>query len=188
MRTNYFFDKSIKNVIFLTLIIPAVLQLTIINFVEKANNEIIYYLLFVVFGLLYLPYFSWLYNSINFLYKVKSKFFKLKIRNFNICLIINFLVVLNFVFYISYLMGFVINGGKPNIKIFLIIGIIQMVGIIAFNYSVYFVCKLILTYELKKEVNFIDIVGNIITMAFPPITIWKIQNKIQDIQNLKKKL
>lgn len=179
---NYFLKQSAKKNIFLILIIPIIIQFVLINLVQSISDERLYYLTFLFFWLLYLPYFYWLCIAVNFLHGFSNKYFKLKFTNFKISLVINIISVFNFVFFIAYMFSFVFNGGRPSDVIFLCVALIQIVGVLSFAYTAYFVSKLILTIELNKNIYFSDIVGSLINFSFPPITLWIIQNKIKKIQ------
>jgi hypothetical protein len=181
MDTNYFLKQSVKKTIFLILIVPIIIQLILINLAQSVMDIRLYYATFVFFWILYLPYFYWLSIAVNFLY-TNSNHFKLKLNNFKVSLVINVVIVLNFVFFIAYIFNFVFNGGEPNDIVFLFVGLIQFVGVLSFSYTSYFVSKLILTIELKRNVYFSDIVGNLVAFSFPPLAIWIIQNKIKKMQ------
>lgn len=178
MNTNYFLKQSARKTILLIFIIPAIIQLVIINLAQSVSDVRLYYLIFAFFGLLYLPYFYWLNIMVNFLHPHSSRF-KLKLNDLKIGLIINIIVVFNFVFFIAYMFSFVFNGGEPSDYIFLCVGLIQFVGVLSYSYTSYFVSKLIATIELKKNVHFTDIVGNLVAFSFPPLAIWIIQNKVK---------
>ena len=75
--------------------------------------------------------------------------------------------------------SFVFKGGEPNDVMFLCFGLIQFVGIISFSYTSYFVSNLIATIELKRNVYFSEIVGNIAAFSFPPLALWIIHNKVK---------
>lgn len=181
MNTNYFLKQSAKKNIFLILIIPIIIQLVLINLVQWVSDVRLYYVAFVFFGVLYLPYFYWLNIAVNFLY-AHSNYFKLKLNNFKVSLVINVIMVFNFVFFIAYMFSFIFKGGEPNDVIILCFGLIQFVGIISFTYTSYFVSKLIATIELKRNVYFSDIVGNLVTFSFPPLALWIIHNKVKKVQ------
>lgn len=110
-----------------------------------------------------------------------NKFFKLKLNNFKICLLINIVVVFNFVFFTAYSFRLVFNGVVPSDEIFLFVGLIQFLGVLSFSYSGYFISKLILTIELKRKVYFNEIVGNLVTFIFPPIALFTIHKRIKRI-------
>ncbi len=183
MKTNYFLKQSAKTNIFLILIIPIIIQLVLINLVQSVSDIKLYYLIFVFFGILYLPYFYWLNIAVNFLY-ARSNYFKLNLKTFKLSLLINVIMVFNFVFFIAYMFSFVFKGGEPNDVMFLCMSLIQFVGIISFSYTSYFVSKLIASIELKRNVNFNDVVGNLVAFSFPPLALWIIHNKVKTIQNL----
>lgn len=182
MNTNYFLKQSTKKIIFLILIIPIVIQFVLINLVQVIINERLYYLTFLFFWLLYLPYFYWLNIAVNFLYTHPNKYFKLKLNYFKISLVVNIIAMFNFVYFIAYIFSFVFNGGQPNIDIILYMLSIQFVGVVSFFYNSYFVCKLIATIELKRNVYFNDILSNLVTFSFPPLALWIIQNKVKRMQ------
>ena len=145
MGTNYFLKQSTKKVIFLVFIIPIIVQLVIINFAQMIVDEMLYYILFIFFWLMYLPFFYWLNIAVSFLYAQPNKYFKIDLKVFKISLFINSLIILNFVFFTAYIFSFLFKGGKPNTGIFLYVLFIQCIGIVSFIYSSYFVCKLIST-------------------------------------------
>jgi hypothetical protein len=182
MDINYFLKQSGKKVVFLIFIIPTIIQLILINIIQMIVDEMLYYLLFLFFGLLYLPYFYWLNITVNFLYSHSNKYVKLKIKNFKISLMINIIIIFNFVFFVAYLFSFVFNGGTPDMKIILYIVLIQFFGVASFAYNSYFVCKLISTIELNRKVGFSDIAGSFVTLLIPPLAVWIIHNKIKKMK------
>ena len=95
---------------------------------------------------------------------------------------INIIAIFNFVFFVAYIFKFVSQGGKPDTNIITYMLLIQFIGVISFFYNSYFVCKLIATIELKRNVNFIDFAGNLVAFAFPPIALWIIQKKVKTLQ------
>lgn len=181
MKTNYFLKQSTKKVIFMVFIIPIILQLVIINFVQMVVDEMLYYILFILFWLMYLPYFYWLNITVSFLYAQPNKYFNIDLKIFKISLLINSLIILNFVFFTAYIFSFLFKGGKPNTEIFLYVLFVQCIGIMSFIYSTYFVCKLISTIELKRKIYFTDVIGNLVTLLIPPIAVWIIHNKVKEI-------
>ncbi|UOK42151.1 MULTISPECIES: hypothetical protein [Flavobacterium] len=188
MNSNYFLKQNAKKVIFLILIIPIIIQLFLINIIQVIHNgsEIIYYLSFLLFGLLYLPYLYWLYSIVNFFFTNSNKFVELKLNNFKICLAINVLVVFNFVLFVAYIFSFVfLKSGLPNTDIILCFGFMQFVGVVSFVYTGYFVSKLITTIELNRKIYFSDIVGNFIILSIPPLAIWIIHNKAKKLAERK---
>lgn len=183
MEINYFLKQGVKKIILLILVIPIIIQFVLINVVQWINDELLYYLTFVLIWLFYLPYFYWLNVTIKSLYAHSNKYFNLKLKRFNISLIINCVVLLNFVFFVAYIFSFVfLKEGKPNVGLFPYIGLIQLVGIVSFFYNGYFVSKLIATIELKRNVHFTDIAGNLIIFTFPPLAVWFIYNKIKKME------
>jgi hypothetical protein len=182
MKLNYLLKQSTKKIFFLILIIPILFQLVLINLVQVANDEKIYYLIFVFFWMLYLPYFYWLNISINFIYLNSNKFFNLKLINFKITLFINIITSLNFVLFVAYIFSFVFNGGRPDTDVIQFIIFIQFIGVFSFFYNNYFVFKLLASTELKRKTNFSDFSGILFIYSFPPLTVWIIQNKIKKIQ------
>ncbi|WP_195760065.1 hypothetical protein [Flavobacterium sp. LC2016-23] len=186
MNINFLLKQSTKKVFIFILIIPIIIQFFLINLVQSFSCERLYYLIFAFFAFLYLPYFYWLNIVVNFLYSYSNKYFNLKLFTFKLCLVVNIIVVFNFVFFIAYIFSFVFKGGEPNDDIFLYVGLIQFVGVLSFSYCGYFVSKLISTIELKKTVCFNDIAGNLVTFSFPPVALWIIHNKIKKIQVTEK--
>jgi len=186
MNINFLLRQSAKKAFIFIIIIPIIIQFFLINLVQSFCYERLYYLIFTFFAFLYLPYFYWLNIVVNFLYSHSNKYFNLKLFTFKLCLVINIIVVFNFVFFIAYIFSFVFNGGEPNDDIFLYVGLIQFVGVLSFSYSGYFVSKLISTIELKKTVYFNDIAGNLVTFSFPPVALWIIHNKVKKIQVIDK--
>lgn len=185
MNTNYFLKQSTKKTLLLILVIPIIIQFILINIAKSIIDERLYYLTFIIFWSLYLPYFYWLNNAINFLHSHSNEHLRLKIINFKISLVINIIATFNFVLFAAYVFSFVFNvnkSGKPDTNIILCMALIQIVGVISFFYSNYFSCKLISTIELKRKVSFSEIVGNIISFSFPPITLWIINDKLKKIQ------
>jgi len=181
MNTNYLLKQSTTKNFIIILLIPIIIQFALINLVQSISDEILYYLIFALFGLLYLPYFYWLNIVVNFLINHSNKYFKLKLNNFKVSLIINIIVVFNFVFFAAYSFSLVFKGGEPSDDIFLCVGLIQFIGVLSFTYTSYFISKLILTIEFRKNVYFSDIVGNLVTFSFPPIALWTIHKKIKRI-------
>lgn len=186
MKVNYFIKQSAKKNLFLIFIIPITIQLILINIIQSVSNIWLYYLTFIFFGILYLPYFYWLSIIVNFLH-IHSRYYKLKINNFKVSLIINVIMVFNFVLFIAYIFSFVINGGEPSNVIFVCVGLIQFIGIISFSYTNYLLSKLIATIELNRNVYFNDIIGNLVAFSFPPLAMWIIQNKIKRMQSSENK-
>ncbi len=186
MKTYYFIKFSTKKIFFLILIIPVIIQLLLINIVQSIENNLLYYLTFVIFWMLYLPFFYWLNNSITFLYNHSSKYLNLKLINFKFSLLINIIITLNFVFFVAYIFSFFHKGSTPNTVIITLFIAIQFIGIFAFMYSSYFVCKVIKTIELKNKVFLNDILPIFLYYSFPPITIWVIHNKIKEFHHLEK--
>lgn len=182
MKTHYFLKQSTKKVIFLILIIPIIVLLLLINLVQLIFDEkLLYYIMFVFFWLLYLPYFYWLNVTVTFLYNHSNKNFKLKLTDFKISLVINIITILNFVFFIAYIFSF-FDGGEPNIDIVSCMILIQFIAVISFIYNSYFICKLIATIELNRKVSFSDFSNNFVAFSFPPIAIYSIHNKVKQIQ------
>lgn len=181
MNTNYFLKQSTKKNILLIFIIPILVQLVLINLAQSIGDLWLYYLLFVFFTLLYLPYFYWLKVAVNFLF-FNSNTFRLTLNKFKVSLVINVIMMFNFVFFIAYMFRFVFSGGEPNDLIFLCVGLIQFVGISSFSYTNYFVSKLLATIDLKRNVGFSDIVGNFVAFSFPPFAVWVIHKKIKSMQ------
>lgn len=182
MSTNFILKQTtISNFIFI-LIIPIVIQFVLINSVQSLSSEILFYLTFIFFGVLYMPYFYWLNTVVCFLHKHSNEYFTLKLKTFKTSLGINIIVVFNFVFFIAYVFSFVFKGGEPNDIVFLYVGLIQFIGILSFSYTSYFVSKLIQTIEFKRTIYFSDIIGNLALYAFPPTALWIIHNKIKRIQ------
>ena len=182
MNTNYLLKQSTKKNFIIILLIPITIQFSLINLVQSVSDERLYYLIFTLFGLLFLPYFYWINIVVNFLINHSNKYFKLKLNNFKVSLIINIIVVFNFVFFAAYSLSLVFKGGEPSDDIFLCVGLIQFIGVLSFSYTSYFISKLILTIESKREVYFSDIVGNLAVYSFPPIALWTIHKKIKRIQ------
>ncbi|MBZ4042638.1 hypothetical protein [Flavobacterium hibisci] len=182
MRTNYFLKQSAKKVIFLIIIIPILIQLILINLAQVIFDKmLLYYIIFVFFWMLYLPYFYWLNISVTFLYNHSNEHFNLKLTNFKISLLVNVITILNFVFFVAYIFSF-LNGGRPNIDFVSFMILIQFVAIVSFIYNSYFICKLISTIELNRKVSFRDFNSNFVAFSFPPLAISIIQNKIKKMQ------
>lgn len=181
MNADYFLKQTAKKVIFYIFIIPIIIQLILINTVQAIHNETLYYILFLFFGLLYLPYFYWLNTIINYLFVNSNKYVILKIKNFRISLVINIIAVFNFVFFVAYIFNFFFRGGMPNTEIILCMVSIQFIGVVSFAYNAYFVSKLIAIIELKREVYFSDISATFITLSIPPIAVWVIHNRAKKI-------
>lgn len=182
MKVDIFLKLKPIKVIFFTLFIPVVLQLFIINFFMKFfDSDFIYYFLFGIFYMLYVPYFYWLNSITNSLYSLQNHFFNLKMKYFKITLFVNMLVILNFVFFVAYTFKFVYENGEPNHSLFVYIFISQIIGIVSFAMNSYFVSKLIVTLELNRKVKLSDFLGNFIVLSIPPIAIWLIQNKARKI-------
>lgn len=183
MKTNYFLKQSAKKVIFLIIIIPILIQLVLINLAQLIFDKMfLYYIIFIFFWMLYLPYFYWLNISVTFLYNHSNEHFKLKLTNFKISLLVNIITILNFVFFVAYIFSF-LNGGRPNIDFVSFMISIQFLAVLSFIYNSYFICKLISTIELNRKVNFRDFNNNFIGFTFPPFAISIIQNKIRKMQN-----
>ncbi len=182
MNANYLLKQSSTKNFIIILLIPIIVQFALINLVQSVSDERLYYLIFALFGLLFLPYFYWLNIVVNFLINHSNKYFKLKLKNFKVSLIINIIVVFNFVFFAAYSFNLVFKGSEPSDEIFLYVGLIQFIGVLSFSYTSYFISKLILTIELKRNVCFSDIIGNLAVFSFPPIALWTIHKKINGIQ------
>lgn len=153
----------------------------LINLVQLVSNGKLYYSIFLLFWILYLPYFYWLKIAVNFLFYYSNEFFKLKLYFFKISLYINIIGVFNFVFFVAYIFRQVFIGSKLNDNFFLYVAIIQFACVLSFFYSSYFISKLIATIELKRKVNLIDISDYFAKLAFPPLALWIIQTKIKKI-------
>ncbi|WP_166921247.1 hypothetical protein [Flavobacterium poyangense] len=170
------------------LVIPGVVQLIVINLVQLIFDErLLYYIGFVFFWMLYLPYFYWLNVSVTFMYSQSNKYFRSKLANFRISLLINLIVVLNFVFLVAYVLS-QSNGGKPDIDFIGFLISIQFIGIVSFVYNSCFICKLMATIELNRKVSFADFSNNFVAFSFPPLAISIIQNKIKKMQVLESEL
>jgi hypothetical protein len=186
MNKHYFIKQKSRKVVFLLFIIPAILQLVLINIIKSINSELLYYFLFLLFGLLYLPFFYWLSISINYLHENSRKYFNLKLINFKISLLVNILILFNFVFFVAYIFSFIFfKEGSPEISTVVIMAFIQIIGVVFFAYSNYFVGCLLTTLQLNRKVNFNEITSNLIALSIPPFAIWIIQKKVKDIYDSK---
>lgn len=183
MNNNFFLKHSVRRTFFLFIIVPFVIQLVIINLIKIIEAESLYYLIFLIFAILYLPYFLWLNVVVGFLYGRKNKFFNLKLSNFKISLIINVIVVFNFIFFAAYVFSFIFLDNHPNTNILLSMVCIQFIGIPSFIYNLYFINKLIVTTEYKRKVRLNDFAGNFLVLSFPPLALWYLQSKIKKIQD-----
>lgn len=179
MTAKYCLKQSAKKTIFFILIIPIIIQVVLMNLVQLISDEKLYHITFVFFAILYLPYFYWLSIAVNFLYSHSNEHFKLKLNSFKVSLVIDIIVVFNFVFFIAYMFSLVFKGGEPTDDTFLCVGLIQFAGVVSYSYTSYFISKLITTIELKRDVSFSDIIGNLAVFSFPPVALWIIHNKIK---------
>lgn len=184
MSKNYLLNQSVKKIFTIILLLPIIIQLVLINMVQSVSDERVYYFIFAIFALLYLPYFYWLNIVVQFLINHPNKYFNLKLTNFKVSLILNIIVMFNFIFFVAYSFNLVFKGGEPSNEIFLFVGLIQFIGVLSFSYTSYFISKLILTIELKRNVYFNEIISNLVVFSFPPIALWSIHNKIKQIQSL----
>jgi lysylphosphatidylglycerol synthetase-like protein (DUF2156 family) len=182
MNSNYIINLNLIKTIFFIIIIPVIGQLILINILSYTRISALYYIIFLLFAFMYFPYFYWMNSAANFLVEHANKHFKLKIKSFKISLIINIIVLFNFVFFAAYVFSFVFNGGKPNLNIISCMFIFQFFGVFSYFYNSYFLCKLIATIELKRSVNFSDIAGNLALLSFPPLALYIIKSKIIRIQ------
>lgn len=181
MTSNYFLSQTKSKIIFITIIIPIILQLFTINLVELFVDSIIYYCLFIFFYTLYFPYFYWFYNCTKSLYKLSNKNFEFNFNHYKITLIIIMIAILNFVIMIAYMFRFVFKGGKPDPDIFIYIFIIQFSTIIASVYNSYLFSKLLCSLELKREAKFSDYASYFVILAFPPLAVYTFHDKIKRI-------
>jgi hypothetical protein len=181
MKTNFILRQGAKGVIFFVFVVPIIIQLILINIVPNVYDVRMYYLLFFIFGLLYLPYFYWLKNAAFFLHSYSNNYEKMKFARFQISLLINILTVFNFVFFTAYIFSFYFRGGTPNIDIISILIFIQFIGVFSFAYNSYYICKVISTVDLRRKVHFNEIAGKFILFAIPPLAIWILQNKVQGL-------
>jgi hypothetical protein len=183
MNNQFFLKQSPRGIFFLLVLVPCSIQLILINLIEFIANEILYYLTFLFFAMMYLPYFYWLNLTVNFLYNMPNNHLKLKFINFRVSLLINIITLFNFTFFVAYNFRYVFFGGQPNFNIIYFMLSIQFIGIISFIYNAYFINKLIVTLELKRKVELIDYIGNFPLLSFPPVAIWFIQNKIKKFRD-----
>lgn len=182
MYTNFFLNYSGRRIFTFILVIPIIIQFILLHFVQMISREELYYLLFLFFGFLYLPYFYWLNTVVTYLYSYPNKYFKLKLKDFKVSLVIAIIVVFNFVFLIAYMFSIAFKEGEPNNILILCMGLIQFVGFVSCVYLGYFVIKLTLTLELKREINFLNVINNLAFFYFPLIGFWIIHNKLKSIQ------
>jgi hypothetical protein len=188
LEMNYLLKQSAIKVIIITIIIPIIIQFIIIDKILVYNYiKNLHYFLVFIFGLFYLPYLYWFYNSSKFLFSIKNEFFNLKFNTYKISFLYIILILFNFLVFFSYVFSFVLNEkGEPNLNILIILIIIQFTGIFAFIYSSYFISKLIATIELKRKVYFTEITKDMFNLAIPPLAIIYIQNKILKISKKRK--
>lgn len=173
-----------KKNFFLVIILPIVVQLFIINIVKIIRDETLYYTMYVLFWLLYFPYFYWLKNSIHFLYQHSKRQQDFKMRNFKIGILIILLWLLNFVLFVAYVFAFVFNiylEKEPNLDVIMCFAVIGFIGPISSFYTGYFMYRLIKSIDLKEDFNMADFIGNFIFYSFPPLAFWVIEKKIKAI-------
>lgn len=178
MNANYFFNQSTKKNIFIIVIIPILFQLLIVNLVRICyESSILYYLLFFLFWLLFLPFFYWLKIMVTYLYNIPNDYFNFKLKYFKISLFVNAITFLNFVFCLAYIFSFVFKGSKPNIDVVVYFFGFHAFGMIFFIYNGYFISKLFATLELKRKVNYIDTINYKGFLSIRLIAVWSIHKK-----------
>lgn len=182
MKTHCFFKWSSSKVIFIFCVIPLLLQIVMLNFVNKEMEKVHFYFVFFLIWLLCLPYFYWLHTSVKYLYNQVNYFFKMDSVKFNRSLIIIMLAFLNVVVFVAYIFHSYLVGQKPELYLINIMAIFQFLGVLTFVYNSYFVNKLIATIELKREVNFKDFSNTF--FSFPFSTMKAIQRNIKKMNTL----
>lgn len=178
METSYFIKQSVLKVISKIIILPFLLITTIIFFLQIYIKENYYFVMFILFYFMFLPYFYWFYSVSNYLYKKKNQYFHIRFNNLKFSLLLNILTILNFILFGIYVFNSLLKSEEPNTKILFIFLFFQLIGLISFLYSSYFICKLVATIEYNRNVKLIDFVGNLFFLSYPPLAIWFIHNKI----------
>lgn len=183
MSQDYILKLSVKKALLLFILIPAFLQNVLNNFIESSQNVNWYYFFYLLFALLYLPYFYWFNCAVKFLHSKSKKKSELKLNRFTLSLRTNIILVFNFVFLIAYIFSFPTQNSEEgrNSTIIITLLAIQSLSIISFFYNTFFVIRL-LNIEKKDFFFFKNIFIKLFFLSHPLPALWLIQTEFRKIQ------
>jgi hypothetical protein len=165
------------------IVVPIFLQFIFINIAKSVTTDWIYYLIFLLFWLCYLPYFLWLNSVIKYIHEKTKVTYKLKLAYFKISLFLNNLTLFIFVFIIAYVFNFVlIKKENPPMNIISFALFFQSIGVISFIYTGYFISKLNSAKNSNNTDLRKDFFGNIAIYAIPIIALGYIHKYVSNLK------
>ena len=184
MNQNSIVKHSVIKTLLLFLLLPFLLQGYLIKMAQSQKDINLYYFMHLICALFYLPYFYWFSCAVKFLHSKSKKQSELKLNRFSLTLLINIVLVFNFVFIAAYIFWFQFQNseGLRNNSIIITLLAIQSLSIISFLYNTYFVIRL-LGIEKKEVFFFNNIFIKLIILSHPLPALWIIQTKIRKIHS-----
>ena len=126
--------------------------------------------------------FGWLWSVAIGLQKKVPDNITMKVKKFKIFFFIPIVYILCLMFFMTFVMNGLIDGGEPNAGlirgIVFVIVPIHLFSIFGIFYTFYFAAKTIKTVELQREVKFSDFGSELVMIWVFPVGIWLIQPKI----------
>lgn len=180
-----FVKHSATKLILILLVLPMLLQFTLIDLTNNIRYKNVYVLVNTLTGIFYLPYLFWLYTVVKYIYEKKSTFYNLSFFKIRLSLTFISILIFNFIFFKSYILSFVFYGGRPNINVIFILAIIQFLGFIPYIYFNFNIYKLLYVKEKIENIKFTHSFFYLIFFSFPPITILKIQSELKNQLKVK---
>lgn len=177
-------QQTPRKIFFVIIVIPFLIQCILLNIIKTTTNINFYYFMFFILALFYLPYFYYLNVAVKFLYNNKSvEKNVLKIITFKATLIINIILVFNFVFLAANQFGSVFHEfeSKLSSDLMLLLLAFQLIGFLSYLYNTYFIIRL-LNIENVRTCFINNLFLKLFFLSYPPIAIWVIQTQIRKIE------
>lgn len=185
MMKNWLFKQSRFKIFIYVILAPAILQLVVANIMFTTSKVSYLYMLFVIIGACFLPYFYWLRKSINLLTVYSKEYVTINSKGIDVSFLLVLGTIINFIVFGAYLFGARIDHIKPDINVLKILLCIQFIGTIASGYLGFNVAKLICALKFKRKPFFTEAIGFLLIASFPPLAIWVIQNLFEEQRRIK---